>query len=80
MQENGCLTKVETFRRIARLKDYDNNLRTGAYKVQKGWSNNQLINIIRSGTQTPVMVTFNSIRTLEELAGKIARQLQCDSL
>ena len=80
LQTNGCLTKVETFRRVARLKDYDNNLHPGAYKVQKGWSNNQLINILRSGTQTPVMVTFNSIRTLEELAGKIARQLQCDSL
>ena len=80
LQANGCLTKVETFRRVARFKDYDNNLRPGAYKVLKGWSNNQLINILRSGTQTPVMVTFNSIRTLEELAGKIARQLQCDSL
>jgi len=80
LQENGCLTKVETFKRVARLKDYDNNLRPGAYKVEKGWSNNQLINILRSGTQTPVMVTFNSIRTLEELAGKVARQLQCDSL
>ena len=53
LQENGCLTKVETFRRVARLKDYDNNLRPGAYKVQKGWSNNQLINILRSGAQTP---------------------------
>ncbi|MCK9640424.1 MAG: endolytic transglycosylase MltG [Prolixibacteraceae bacterium] len=80
LQENGCLTKVETFRRFARLKDYDLNLHPGAYKVQKGWSNNQLINLLRSGAQTPVMVTFNSIRTLEELAGKIARQLQCDSL
>lgn len=80
LQENGCLTKVETFRRVARLKDYDNNLRPGAYKVQKGWSNNQLINILRSGAQTPVMVTFNSIRTLEELAGRVGRQLQCDSL
>ena len=80
LQQNGCLTKVETFRRVARFKDYDNNLHPGAYKVQKGWSNNQLINILRSGAQTPVMVTFNSIRTLEELAGKIARQLQSDSL
>ncbi len=80
LQENGCLTNVSTFKRVALLKDYDNNLRPGAYKVQKGWSNNQLINILRSGAQTPVMVTFNSIRTLEELAGRVARQLQCDSL
>ncbi|HWR99886.1 MAG TPA: endolytic transglycosylase MltG [Prolixibacteraceae bacterium] len=80
LKENGCLTKVNTFKQLARLKDYDTHVRPGAYRLQPGWSNNHLVNILRSGAQTPVMVTFNNIRTCEELAGKLARQLQCDSV
>ena len=80
LKENGCLTKVKTFEQLAWFKDYPKHIRPGAYKLQPGWSNNQLINILRSGTQTPVMVTFNNVRTREELAGKLAKQLQSDSL
>ena len=80
LKENGCLSRVETFRQFARLKDYDVNIRPGAYILEAGWSNNKLVNVLRAGAQTPVMVTFNNIRTREELAGKLARQLQSDSL
>lgn len=43
-------------------------------------SNNELINMLRSGKQEPVKVTFNNIRSREEFAGKISRQLEADSL
>ena len=79
LHENGCLTNLKTFRSLAGIKEYNVNVRPGAYRLQPGWSNNQLINILRSGAQTPVMVTFNNIRTREELAGKLSHQLQCDS-
>jgi UPF0755 protein len=80
LKDSCCLTDLASFRRFSRIKDYDVNIRPGSYKIEIGWSNNQLINILRSGAQTPVMVTFNNIRTREELAGKLARQLQSDSL
>lgn len=80
LRDNGCLTRSTPFRHLARIYDYDTNVRPGAYKLQPGWSSHTLVNILRSGTQTPVMVTFNNIRTREELAGKLARQLQGDSV
>jgi len=80
LKENGCLEKVKTFEQLAAFKDYVAHVKPGAYRLQAGWSNNQLINLLRSGAQTPVMVTFNNLRTFEELAGKLARQLQSDSL
>lgn len=80
LKDNGCLTNAESFKRLAKIKDYDVNIKPGAYRIEAGWSNNQLINILRSGAQTPVMVTFNTLRTREELAGKLARQLQSDSI
>ena len=80
LKEKGSLQEMESFKSLAHFKDYDKNIRPGAYKIQAGWSNNKLINVLRSGAQTPVMVTFNSIRTREDLAGKLSRQLQSDSL
>jgi len=80
LKENGCLSKVESFKQFARLKNFDTNIKPGAYQLQPGWSNDKLVNVLRSGTQTPVMVTFNNIRTREELAGKLAKQLQSDSI
>ena len=39
-----------------------------------------MVNILRSGSQTPISLTFNNTRTLEEFAGKIGRQIEADSL
>lgn len=79
LKENECLTNVASFERFAEIKDYDTNVRPGAYRIKTGWSNNELINILRSGAQSPVMLKFNSVRTLEDLAGKLAKQLMFDS-
>jgi UPF0755 protein len=80
LKAQGALKNTKSFEQLAAFKDYDTHVKPGAYKVQEGWSNNQLVNVLRSGAQTPVMVTFNNIRTFEELSGKLARQLQGDSL
>jgi UPF0755 protein len=42
-------------------------------------NNFQLIRILRSGRQTPVKLTFNNIRTKEQLAGRLSTQLMADS-
>ena len=43
-------------------------------------SNNDLVNLLRSGKQSPVKLTFNTIRTYEDLAGKVANQIEADSI
>ena len=43
-------------------------------------SNNDLVNLFRSGNQTPVKLSFNNQDTLEKLAGRIAEQLEADSI
>lgn len=42
-------------------------------------SNNELINLLRSGHQTPVNLVFNKLRIKSQLAGKVAKQLEADS-
>ena len=51
----------------------------GKYTLNKGMSMNDLVNLFRSGNQTPVKVTFNNQDSLEKLAGRIAQQIEADS-
>jgi len=73
------LTDEKGFEWLAKKKNYASNIHPGRYRIEKNMTNNELLNMLRSGLQEPVMVTFNNIRTLEELAGRIARQLEPDS-
>lgn len=75
----GFLKNPEVFDRLAERKNLPAHIYPGHYLLANGMSHNDLINMLRSGTQVPVMVTFINNRTLEELAGKIARQLEPDS-
>ena len=43
-------------------------------------SNNDIVNMLRSGNQTPLKVSFNNQDTLEKFAGRIAEQLETDSI
>jgi UPF0755 protein len=43
-------------------------------------SNNDIINMLRGGLQSPIRVTFNNIRDVDMLAGRIASQIEADSI
>lgn len=53
------------------------NASNGAYKVSTGQSALNISRRIALGRQTPVEVRFNSTRTMDLLAKRIASQLQC---
>lgn len=68
------------FRKLAILKKYPSLIRPGRYKVTADMSNLDLIALLRIGKQDPVSVIFNNIRTPQQLAGRIARQIEADSV
>jgi UPF0755 protein len=67
------------FRMLAEKKRYPANIKPGRYAIKGSMSYLELLNILRSGRQTPVNVTFNNIRTLNDLAGKVGSQIETDS-
>jgi len=69
----------ELFRLIAKKKNYPRHIKPGRYIVDTGISYPDLVNMLRSGRQTPVNVTFNNIRTLCQLAGKVGERIEADS-
>ncbi len=69
-----------TFSQASALLRYGSKIRAGKYEIKNGMNNFQLVRILRSGKQTPVKLSFNNIRTKEQLAGRIAEQLMADSI
>ncbi len=78
LSSKGILKDTSSFIWVANQKKFINP-KAGKYKLEDGMNNNQLVNLLRSGNQEPVRLTFNSIRTPEDLAGKIAKQIEADS-
>lgn len=69
----------DTFLLVAAKKNFSNP-KTGSYVLKEGMSNNDLVNMLRSGNQIPVNVSFNNQDTLEKFAGRIAEQIESDSI
>jgi UPF0755 protein len=80
LYSNGMIVNTNTFEWLVEKKNYRNNIKPGRYLIHENMGNNELINLLRSGQQDPVMVTFNNIRYKEQLAGNLARQIEADSL
>jgi len=79
LSENGLLINPNTFSWLAEKKNYKDNIRPGRYLIAEDMSNNRLINMLRSGDQDPVRLTFNNIRLKEQLAGVMASNIEADS-
>jgi len=75
----GILRSERNFIITSRLKSFGRTVKPGSFIIVPGMSNNKIVNMLRSGSQAPVNVTFNNIRTIGELAGKIGRQIEADS-
>ena len=58
---------------------YTTQVKPGRYHVQKKMNNRELVALLRSGKQDPVRVVFHNIRTKEELASVVGKQLEADS-
>jgi UPF0755 protein len=64
---------------VAKKKNYPVLIKPGRYVIENDLSYIELINLLRSGRQKPVRITFNNIRTLNQIAGKIGKQIETDS-
>lgn len=73
------LKDLSTFESVAKRKGYMTNIKAGKYAIQNGMNNNEIINTLRS-KNLPVQISFNNQESLASLAGRIAEQIEADSL
>jgi UPF0755 protein len=77
---NDILVHLKAFKWVAKKKDYPAAVKPGRYLFEKGMNTNQIVNMLRGGLQEPVDVTFSNVHFKEELAGRVSRYIQADSL
>ena len=73
------ISNSKNFDWIAKKKNYVTP-KGGKYHLEEGMSLNELVNLLRSGNQTPIKISFNNQDTLEKLAGRISKQIEADSI
>ena len=74
------LLNVNTFKWVANKKKYIQNIKPGRYLINNEMSINDLINLLKSGNQTPVKITFNNTRTINDFVSNISSSLEIDSV
>jgi UPF0755 protein len=77
--ENGLIIHRNNFEWVVDYKKFGGTIKPGNYEINNGLSNNELINLLRSGNQTPIKVIFNNIRDISHLAQKVSPQIEADS-
>ncbi len=79
LKKHEIIINYKAFDWVAKRKKYPELIKPGKYLLDKGLSTNEILNMLRSGNQQPVLVTFNNLRFIQELAGAIAKYIQPDS-
>jgi len=64
---------------VAKRKNYPTLIKPGRYTILDGMSNNDLVNLLRSGAQEPIQLVIRSVRTKEELARVVSKGIEADS-
>jgi UPF0755 protein len=74
------IRNIKVLNWVAKKKNYPALIKPGEYEIKGELSYIGLINLLRSGRQTPVNVTLNNARSLTQLAGKIGQYIEADSV
>ena len=80
LYSDSIIINQKSFEWLAKKLEYPKYIKSGHYTISNNMNNNRLLNMLRSGSQTPVKFTFNNIRTIEQFAGRVAEQLEMDSV
>jgi len=77
--DRGIVNDMLSFSFVAKVLDYQENIKPGIYQLRKDMTNLEAIRLLRSGAQVPTHVTFNNVRIKADLAGKITNNVSVDS-
>ncbi len=77
--EKGLIVRRNDFEQAAKWLNYTNHVKPGHYIIEHEMDNFSLIKLLKSGLQKPIQLTFNNIRDIPQLAGRVSKQIEADS-
>jgi UPF0755 protein len=78
--KSDVLKDINTFEDAAAKMNLAKNLKPGRYALSGNLNNRTLINKLKAGNQDPVKLKFQNIRTKENFAAYLAKNMEADSL
>lgn len=72
------IENMDRFRATAEKKSYTANVKAGKFILKAGMNSNDIVNALRQ--PVPVRISFNNQETLERAMGRIASQVEPDSI
>ncbi len=79
LAKERIVNDLVSFSFLAKLKDLDTNVKNGMYLIKANMTNLELINLLRSGSQTPIALTFSNARLLKQLPKILTQNIEIDS-
>lgn len=79
IQDEGIVKDPTSFNAAAEGMHYINRVKPGRYHLHEGMTNRRLINMLASGTQEPVDLSFHNLRQKTDFAGFVSKKLEADS-
>lgn len=79
IRDEGIVKDTATFHWAANNMDYAGRVKAGRYRLHDGMSNRKLINMLASGEQEPVTLSFNNLRLEKQFAGYVSKKIEPDS-
>lgn len=80
LYEKNYVTNRSLFEWLAEKKNFKKHIFPGRYLLKEKMSYNEIINMLRSGKQIPVEITFDNLRTKQQIASRAGNFLETDSL
>ncbi|MFQ3575751.1 MAG: endolytic transglycosylase MltG [Cytophagales bacterium] len=75
LKKKGILHDELSFSFLAKLMGYQEKVIPGRYELKRNSGNFRVLKMLAKGRQSPVQLTFNNIRTKEELAEKLSKKM-----
>ena len=79
--DKGIIDDESGFRMVSKLMKFDTRENiSGRFEIEPSWSNRELISLLRANKQAPINVTINNVRLISDMAGKVSKYIEPDSL
>lgn len=79
LYSKGVIVNRNTFEMVSKALQYTEKVKPGRYLIDASMNNLELVRLLRSGKQSPVQLTFNNMRDVVQLAGRVSTQIELDS-
>jgi UPF0755 protein len=80
IRDEGIVKDTTTFHWSAVNMKYTGRVKAGKYRLHEGMSNRKFINMLASGAQESVTVSFHNLRLKEQFAGFVSKKIEPDSI